>query len=41
MAQSGEMKAHEGTYGGFLRLLKVGTIVSALVALLVVFLIAG
>lgn len=41
MAQSGEMKAHEGTYGGFLRLLKVGTILSALVAILVVFLIAS
>lgn len=40
MAQSGDMKAHEGTYGGFLRLLKIGTILSVLVALLVVFLIA-
>jgi len=28
MAQSGDMKAHEATYGGFMRLLKVGTILS-------------
>jgi hypothetical protein len=41
MAQNGDMKAHQGTYGGFLRLLKVGTILSAVVALFVIFLIAG
>ncbi|MBX3595804.1 aa3-type cytochrome c oxidase subunit IV [Sphingomonas sp.] len=41
MAQSGEMKAHENTYGGFLRLLKVGTIISALVGALAIWLIAG
>ncbi|WP_079246849.1 aa3-type cytochrome c oxidase subunit IV [Sphingomonas turrisvirgatae] len=41
MAQSGDMKAHEGTYGGFIRLLKVGTILTVLVTLLVVFLIAS
>lgn len=40
MAQSGDLKAHEGTYGGFLRLLKVGTILSVLAAILVIFLIA-
>lgn len=32
--------AHNQTYGGFLTLLKVGTIVSAITGLLVVFLIA-
>jgi hypothetical protein len=41
MAQSGETKAHENTYGGFVRLLKVGTIVTVLVTALVVFLIAS
>ena len=41
MAQSGDMKAHDNTYGGFLRMLKVGTIISVLVAVLVVFLIAS
>lgn len=40
MAQSGDMKAHENTYGGFMRLLKVGTIISALLAAFVVWLIA-
>lgn len=40
MAQSGNMKAHEATYGGFMRLLKVGTIISALLAAIVVWLIA-
>ena len=41
MAQSGETKAHESTYGGFIRLLKVGTIVTVVVTALVVFLIAS
>ena len=40
MAQSGDMKAHETTYGGFMRLLKVGTIISVVLAALVVWLIA-
>jgi len=35
-----DYKAHNQTYSGFLTLLKVGTIASALVGLLVVFLIA-
>jgi hypothetical protein len=35
-----DYKAHGKTYSGFLTLLKVGTIASALVGLLVVFLIA-
>jgi hypothetical protein len=35
-----DYKAHNQTYGGFLTLLKVGTIVSAITGLLVVFLIA-
>lgn len=41
MAQIGDMKAHEQTYGGFMRLLKVGTIVALVAAALVVWLIAG
>ncbi|MCP3732940.1 aa3-type cytochrome c oxidase subunit IV [Sphingomonas sp. MG17] len=41
MAQSGEMKAHDNTYGGFLRMLKVGTAITVVVALLVIFLIAS
>ncbi len=40
MAQSGNMKAHEATYGGFMRLLKVGTIISVILAAFVVWLIA-
>ncbi|MFN4096920.1 MAG: aa3-type cytochrome c oxidase subunit IV [Sphingomonas sp.] len=40
MAQSGNMKAHEATYGGFMRLLKVGTIISVILAAIVVWLIA-
>ncbi|WP_257843743.1 MULTISPECIES: aa3-type cytochrome c oxidase subunit IV [unclassified Sphingomonas] len=40
MAQSGDMKAHEATYGGFMRLLKVGTIISVILAAIVVWLIA-
>jgi hypothetical protein len=35
-----DYKAHEGTYSGFLGLLKWGTIVSAVAALIVVFLIS-
>lgn len=41
MAQGGDMKAHDNTYGGFLRMLKVGTIITVIVAALVVFLIAS
>ncbi|MFL9840341.1 aa3-type cytochrome c oxidase subunit IV [Sphingomonas sp. ST-64] len=40
MAQSGDMKAHNQTYGGFMRLLKIGTIVSAVLAAFVIWLIA-
>ncbi len=36
-----EQKAHEGTYAGFITLLKVGTIVSVLAAAVVVLLIAN
>lgn len=36
-----EMKAHEQTYDGFIVLIKYGTIISALVAALVVYLIAN
>lgn len=40
MAIESEMKNHEKTYSGFTRLFKIGTIVSAVVALLVVLIIA-
>lgn len=40
MAQSGNMKAHEATYGGFMRMLKVGTIISVVLAAIVIWLIA-
>jgi hypothetical protein len=36
-----EMKAHEQTYGGFLTLLKFGTVASLIVAFIVVYLIAS
>lgn len=36
-----EMKAHNQTYSGFLSLLKVGTVISALLAAIVVALIAS
>lgn len=35
-----DYKAHEGTYSGFLTLFKIGTVLSALTGLLVIFLIA-
>lgn len=35
-----QMKAHEQTYGGFLSLLKFGTVASLVVAALVVYLIS-
>ncbi len=41
MAGNGDLQAHDQTYGGFLRLLKVGTIVSILLAAFVVWLIAA
>jgi hypothetical protein len=41
MAQNGDLKAHEQTYSGFTALLKWGTVASAIVAIIVVFLIAG
>ncbi|HEY0115502.1 MAG TPA: aa3-type cytochrome c oxidase subunit IV [Allosphingosinicella sp.] len=34
-----EMKAHEGTYGAFIGMLKWGAIISALIVLLVIWLI--
>ncbi|RZM08571.1 MAG: aa3-type cytochrome c oxidase subunit IV [Sphingomonas sp.] len=37
----GDLTAHEGTYTGFLSLLKVGTIISVLLAAIVVLLIAN
>jgi hypothetical protein len=36
-----EMKAHEGTYSGFLGLMKWGTIISVILAAIVVLLIAS
>jgi len=36
-----EMKAHEGTYGMFVGLLKWGTVASAILTLIVVMLIAS
>lgn len=41
MADNGDLKAHEQTYSGVMALLKWGTIVSFLFALIVIFLIAG
>lgn len=40
MASGNDMKAAESTYAGFLTLLKWGTVASALVTALVIFLIA-
>lgn len=36
-----EMKAHEGTYSGFITLLKIGTAVSIVAAAIVILLIAN
>lgn len=41
MAQSADMKAHENTYGGFMRMMKIGTIISVILAAIVVWLIAS
>ena len=41
MAHSGDMKAHEQTYGGFMRMLKIGTVITVLISALVVLLIAS
>ena len=41
MANNGEIKAHEQTYSGFTALLKWGTIVSFVVAMITIFIIAG
>ncbi len=40
MAQSGDMKAHENTYVGFMRMLKIGTAITVILAAIVVWLIA-
>ena len=40
MASNNDMKAHEGTYAGVMSMLKWGTIASAILAALVVFLIS-
>jgi hypothetical protein len=41
MAETGDMKAHEQTYTGFIGLLKWGTVASAIVAAFVVYLLAS
>ena len=41
MAQDGDLKAHRQTYSGFTSLLKWGTVATAIVTIVVVFLIAG
>lgn len=41
MASNGDMKAHEGTYTGFLGLLKWGMVLTAIVAAIVITLISG
>lgn len=41
MADAGNYKTHERTFHGFMRLLKVGTIISAVLAAVAVWLIAG
>lgn len=41
MAQSGETKAHDQAYGGFIRLLKIGTVITIIIAAIVVWLIAS
>lgn len=40
MASGSDYKAHQATYGGFLSLLKWGTIVTVLITALVILLIA-
>lgn len=41
MAQSGDIKAHENTYDGFMRMMKIGTVVTVIIAAIVIFLIAS
>lgn len=41
MATNGDLKAHEQTYSGFTALLKWGTILTAIVTAVVIYLIAG
>lgn len=41
MASNGDLKAHEGTYVGFLSMLKWGIVLTAIVTILVFALIAG
>ena len=38
--QNGDLKAHEGTYLSFLSMLKMGSIATAVIAAIVIFLIA-
>ena len=40
MADTGDIKAHERTYGGFLGMLKWGAVASALLVALVIYLLA-
>jgi hypothetical protein len=41
MAVNGDQKAHEQTYSGFTAMLKWGTVLTAIVTAIVIFLIAG
>ena len=41
MATNGDLKTHEQTYSGFTVMLKWGTIFSAVIAAIVIYLIAG
>jgi hypothetical protein len=40
MAQTGETKAHEQTYGGFIRMLKVGTAITIAITAFVIWVIS-
>lgn len=40
MAQNGEMKAHENTYGRFMRVLKISTVITIILTAIVIWLIA-
>jgi Bacterial aa3 type cytochrome c oxidase subunit IV len=41
MAHSADMKVHENTYGGFMRMMKVGTVITVILAAIVIWLIAS
>lgn len=41
MAHSADMKAHENTYDGFMRMMKIGTVITVILAAIVIWLIAS